>query len=39
VHHFAAFEAVVGNSLVTQWVAAQQALTVLEEMQATRAAA
>lgn len=35
----AAFEAVVGNTLVTQWVAAQQSLTVLEEMQATRAAA
>lgn len=38
-HRIAAFEAVVGNSLVTQWVAAQQALTVLEELQATRAAA
>lgn len=35
----AAFEGVAGNTLVTQWVAAQQALTVLEEMQATRAAA
>jgi hypothetical protein len=35
----AAFEAVAGNTLVTQWVAARQALTVLEEMQATRALA
>jgi hypothetical protein len=35
----AAFECVVGNSLVTQWLAARASLTVLEEMQATRAAA
>jgi hypothetical protein len=35
----AAFEAVVGNTLITQWIASRQALTVLEEMQATRAAA
>jgi hypothetical protein len=35
----AAFEAIVGNTLVTQWLAARAALTVLEEMQATRAAA
>lgn len=33
------FESVVGNTLVSQWVAAQSKLTVLEEMQATRAAA
>lgn len=38
-HRIAAFEAVVGNSLVTQWLAAQQDLTVLEEMAATKAAA
>lgn len=35
----ARFEAVVGNTLVSQWLAAQSKLTVLEEMQATRAAA
>lgn len=35
----AAFESVVGNTLVTQWLAARAVLTVLEEMQATRAAA
>jgi hypothetical protein len=35
----AAFESVAGNTLITQWVAAQQALTVLEEMQASRLAA
>lgn len=35
----AQFEAVVGNTLVSQWVAAQSKLTVLEEMQATRMAA
>jgi hypothetical protein len=35
----AAFEAIVGNTLVSQWVAARAALTILEEMQATRAAA
>ncbi len=33
------FEAAVGNTLVSQWVARQSQLTVLEEMQATRAAA
>lgn len=33
------FEAIVGNNLVSQWVAARADLTVLEEMQATRAAA
>lgn len=32
----ARFEAVVGNSLVTQWLAAQSKLTVLEELTATR---
>lgn len=35
----ASFERVVGNSLLSQWVAAQARLTVLEEMQAERAAA
>lgn len=35
----AAFEGIVGNCLVSQWMAAQVNLTVLEEMQATRAAA
>jgi hypothetical protein len=33
------FENVVGNTLVSQWLARQSKLTVLEEMQATRAAA
>jgi hypothetical protein len=33
------FEAVVGNTLVTQWLAARSSLTILEEMQATREAA
>jgi hypothetical protein len=33
------FEAFVGNTLVSQWIAAQSHLTVLEEMQAARAAA
>jgi predicted transcriptional regulator len=33
------FESAVGNTLVSQWVARQSQLTVLEEMQATRAAA
>ena len=35
----AAFESITGNALVTQWLAARQSLTVLEEMQATRAVA
>lgn len=35
----AAFESVVGNTCVSQWIAAQSHLTVLEEMQAARAAA
>lgn len=35
----AKFEHVVGNSIVSQWLAAQSQLTVLEEMQATRAVA
>lgn len=30
----AAFEAVVGNSIVSQWLASQSRLTVLEQMQA-----
>lgn len=33
----AAFESVVGNTLVSQWVAAQSKLTILEEMQARAA--
>jgi hypothetical protein len=33
------FEEVVGNTLVTQWLAARSSLTILEEMQATREAA
>jgi hypothetical protein len=37
--HIAAFEGVAGNTLITQWVAARQALTVLEEMQASRSLA
>lgn len=32
----AAFETFVGNTLVSQWLAAQSKLTVLEEMQAER---
>lgn len=35
----AAFESVVGNTCVSQWIAAQSRLTVLEEMQAVRSAA
>lgn len=35
----AAFEAVCGNTLISQWLAARARLTVLEEIQATRAAA
>lgn len=35
----ARFEAVVGNTLVSQWLAAQSGLTVLEEMQENRRAA
>jgi hypothetical protein len=35
----AAFEAVVGNTLVSQWLASQSRLTVLEELQATKVAA
>lgn len=35
----ACFESIVGNTLVTQWIASRVALTVLEEMQATRAVA
>jgi len=34
----AAFEAVCGNSLVSQWLASRAHLTVLEELQASRAA-
>lgn len=33
------FEAVCGNTAITQWLALQAKLTVLEEMQAERAAA
>lgn len=35
----ASFEDVCGNSFITQWLAARQRLTVLEELQAERAAA
>lgn len=35
----ARFESLVGNTLVTQWLAAQHGLTVLEEVTATRNAA
>lgn len=35
----AAFEAFVGNTIVSQWLAARARLTVLEEMQAQRMAA
>ena len=35
----ARFEATVGNTLVSQWIANQSMLTVLEEMQADRLAA
>lgn len=34
-----AFQAVCGNTLVTQWLASRDSLTVLEEMQASRATA
>lgn len=33
------FEDVCGNAAITQWLASRQQLTVLEEVQATRAAA
>lgn len=35
----ATFEDVCGNAFITQWLAARQGLTVLEELQAERAAA
>jgi len=35
----ATFEQVCGNTFITQWLAARQRLTVLEELQAERAAA
>lgn len=35
----ARFEGVVGNTLVSQWLASQSHLTVLEELQATKVAA
>lgn len=35
----ALFEEVCGNTFITQWLAARQRLTVLEELQAERAAA
>lgn len=34
-----AFEAFVGNTVVSQWLASRAKLTVLEELQATKAAA
>ena len=36
--HIAAVEKVLGNTVISQWVAQQSHLTVLEEMQADRAA-
>lgn len=38
-HHIHAFNVVVGNTLVSQWLAHLDGLTILEEMQATKAAA
>lgn len=35
----AGFEALTGNTLISQWIAARQGLTVLEEITATRNAA
>lgn len=35
--HIAAVEAVLGNAVISQWVAQQSQLTVLEELQAQRA--
>lgn len=37
--HIAAVERVLGNTVISQWVAQQSKLTVLEEMQAQRRAA
>lgn len=37
--HIPAFEAFVGHTLISQWLAARARLTVLEEIQATKAAA
>lgn len=37
--HVAAVEAVVGNTLISQWLAQQSHLTVMEELQALRRAA
>ena len=37
--HIADVERVLGNTVISQWVAQQSKLTVLEEMQADRAAA
>lgn len=34
--HVAAVEAIVGNTVISQWLAQQSKLTVLEEMQASR---
>src|SRR5688572_8148416 len=38
-HAVARFEGVVGNTLVSQWLASRSRLTVLEELQATKVAA
>ena len=38
-NRIAAFESVTGNTVITQWLAARQALTVLEELQASKALA
>lgn len=37
--HVAAVERVLGNAVISQWLAQQSALTVLEELQASRRAA
>ena len=37
--HVAAVESIVGNTVISQWLAQQSRLTVLEEMQAARRAA
>ncbi len=38
-HRIPAFEAFVGNTIVSQWLALQAQLTVLEELQASKLAA
>lgn len=36
--HISAFEAICGNTLISQWLASRARLTVLEELQASKAA-